>query len=76
MSIIAKIDRERHRKDVFLCGPVSQPDATGFSVDDPDAIEPKPSTFLADYFGEHSKPGKSVLPIGKSVTPISKSTKA
>ncbi len=76
MSIIAKNDRERHRKDIFLCGPISQPDATGFSVDEPDAIEPKPSAFFADYSGEHTNPGKSEPPIAKSVASISKSTEA
>jgi hypothetical protein len=76
MSIIAKNDRERHRKDIFLCGPISQPDATGFSVGEPDAIEPKPSAFFADFCLEHSIHGKSKSPITKSVASISKSTES
>jgi len=76
MSIITKNNRERHRKDIFLCGPVSRPDATGFSVDEPDAVEPKSSALLADLCGEHSIHGKAKSPIARSVASISKSTEA
>lgn len=64
MSIFEKIDTERHRRDINLCRPVSQPDATGFSVAESDAIKPNPSAFSDDYSGEHTIPGKSVTPIG------------
>jgi hypothetical protein len=64
MSIIEKSDVERHRRDIDLCRPVSQRDATGFSVAEPDAIKPNPSAFSDDYLREHSIPGKSVTPIG------------
>jgi hypothetical protein len=64
MSIIEKSDVERHRRDINLCRPVSQPDATGFSVAEPGAIKPNPSAFSDDYSREHSMPGKSVTPIG------------
>jgi hypothetical protein len=77
MSIFEKIDTERHRRDMNLCRPVSQPDATGFSVAEPDAIKPNPSTFSEDYSGEHTIPGKSVTPvslIGIRAPGVSKST--
>lgn len=64
MTIFEKIDTARHRKDINLCRPVSQPDATGFSVAEPNAIEPGPSTFSDDYSGEQTVPGKSVTPAG------------
>src|SRR6266700_6208216 len=64
MSIIKKSDVERHRRDINLCRPVSQPDATGFSVAEPDEIKPNPSAFSDDYSREHAIPGKSVTPIG------------
>ena len=64
MSIIEKSDVERHRRDINLCRPVSQPDATGFSVAEPEEIKPNPSAFSDDYSREHAIPGKSVTPIG------------
>jgi hypothetical protein len=64
MSIVEKIDTERHRRDIKLCRPVSQPDATGFSVAEAGAIEPNPSTFSSDYCGEHTIGGKSLIPVG------------
>ena len=64
MSIIEKSDVERHRRDINLCRPVNQPDATGFSVAEPDAIKPTPLAFFEDFSGEHTIPGKSVTPIG------------
>jgi hypothetical protein len=64
MSIIEKSDVERHRRGINLCRPISQPDATGFSVAEPDEIKPNPSAFSDDYSREHTIPGKSVTPIG------------
>ena len=64
MSIIEKSDIERHRRDINLCRPITQPDATGFSVAEPDVVKPNPSTFLHDYSREHTTPGKSVTPSG------------
>jgi len=64
MSIFEKIDTERHRRDINLCRPISQPDATGFSVAEPDEIKPNPSAFSDDYSREHAIPAKSVTPIG------------
>ena len=67
MTIFEKIDMQRHRRDINLCKPVSQPDATGFSGVAPDEIETKSSSaFFADYTEEHSSPAKSV-PIAKSI---------
>jgi hypothetical protein len=66
MSIIAKTDRERHRKDINLCRPTSQPEATGFPLAEPEAIRPNPSTFSDDYSGEHAIPGKSGVPTANS----------
>ena len=64
MSIFEKIDIERHRRDIYLCKPVSQPDATGFSGAEADAIERDSSALIEDYSGEHAPPGKSVTPTG------------
>ena len=64
MTIIKKSDVERHRRDINLCRPASQPDATGFSVAEPDEIKPNPSALSDDYSREHAIPGKSVTPIG------------
>jgi hypothetical protein len=66
MTIFEKINTERHRRDINLCRPVSQPDATGFSGTEPDATDAKPSAFFADCPEEHSAPEKSV-PIAKSI---------
>ena len=77
MSIIEKSDVERHRRDINLCRPVSQPDATGFSVEEQEAIEPNPSAFFDDSSREHAVPGKSVAPvgfIGTQAPGVSKST--
>lgn len=53
MSIVGKKDIDRHRKDIYLCKPVSLPDATGFSGVEPDTVEGS-SAFGADYSEEHS----------------------
>lgn len=66
MTIFEKIDMQRHRRDINLCKPVSQPDATGFSGAGSDEIEAKPSAFLSGHSAEQSTPAKSV-PIAKSI---------
>jgi hypothetical protein len=38
MSIFEKIDRARHRRDINLCKPLSEPYATGFSWAEPDTV--------------------------------------
>ena len=55
MSIFEKIDIERHRRDIYVCSPVSQPDATGFSGAEADAIDESIRAF-EDYSGEHALP--------------------
>jgi len=42
------------RAKIHLCPPVSQPDATGYSVAEPDAIQANPSSFAEDLVAEHS----------------------
>ena len=59
MTIIEKKDTKnhlslRHNKDIFLCPPLSQPDATGYSLADADATRANQSAFAADYSGEHT----------------------
>jgi len=66
MTIFEKINTERHRRDINLCRPVSQPDATGFSGTEPDATDAKLSAFFADCPEENNTPEKSV-PITKSI---------
>lgn len=69
MSIFEKIDTERHRRDINLCKPVSQPDATGYSGVGPDEMAAKPTAFFADYSEEHSTPAKPGL-LAKSISRI------
>lgn len=59
MSLTMKSDVKNHlslhfRTKIHLCEPVSQPDATGFSGADPDAIAANPSGFGEDFVREHS----------------------
>lgn len=59
MSNIRQSDVKNHlslrfRTKIHLCEPVSQPDATGFSGADPDAIAANPSGFSEDFVREHS----------------------
>jgi hypothetical protein len=61
MSLINRSDVKNHlsprfRTEIHLCDPVSQPDATGYSVPEPDAIKAGPSTFAQDFVAEHSSP--------------------
>lgn len=62
MSLTRKSDVKNHlsprfRTKIHLCPPESQPDATGFSVAEPDATEAKLSIFAEDFVAEHSAPG-------------------
>jgi len=62
MSLIRQSDVKNHlsprfRTKIHLCQPESQPDATGFSAAELDAIETTPSDFTADFVAEHSAPG-------------------
>jgi hypothetical protein len=82
MSIFEKIDTARHRRDIYLCRPMSQPDATGFSGAEPDGI-PNPSVLFEAPSQEPTIPAKSVTPLDDSVRrlnpqrpPVSKTTEA
>jgi hypothetical protein len=61
MSQIRQSDAKNHlsprfRTKIHLCDPVSQPDATGYSMPEPDAIKANLSTFAQDFVAEHSSP--------------------
>jgi hypothetical protein len=47
---------------IHLCEPVSQPDATGYSVAEPDTIKANPSGFAEDFVAAHSSSGLAVVP--------------
>jgi hypothetical protein len=52
----------RYRREIHLCQPASQPDATGFSVAEPGAIKSDPSDFAKDFLAEHSSSGTALAP--------------
>ncbi len=59
MSLVEKSDVKDHlspdfRTKIHLCQPISQPDATGFSEEESDAIKDNPPTFSNDFTAEHS----------------------
>jgi hypothetical protein len=65
MSQIRQSDAKDHlpprfHTKIHLCDPVSQPDATGYSVPEPDAIKADPSAFARDFVAEHSSSGAAV----------------
>ena len=67
MSIIEKKDVKnhlslRHSRDIYLCEPMSPPDATGYSLAEPDAISANPSAFAKDYSGDHTLSAIQVTP--------------
>ena len=67
MSQIRQSDVKNHlsprfRTKIHLCDPASQPDATGYSVAEPDAIKTDPSTFAQDFVAEHSLSGAAAAP--------------
>lgn len=67
MSQIRQSDVKNHlsprfRTKIHLCDPVSQPDATGYSVPEPDPIKATPSAFTQDFVAEHSLSGAAVAP--------------
>jgi hypothetical protein len=67
MSLIKKSDVKNHlspqfRTKIFLCPPVSQPDATGYSVAEPGAIKAISANFAEDFVKEHSSSGVAVVP--------------
>jgi hypothetical protein len=59
MSLIKQSDVKNHlsprfRTKIHLRQPESQPDATGFSAAEPDAINATESSFTEDFVAEHS----------------------
>ncbi|MGB8261046.1 MAG: hypothetical protein WCE75_11875 [Terracidiphilus sp.] len=67
MSLVKKSDVKNHlsprfRKEIHLNQPESQPDATGFSVAEPAAVQAEPTEFARDFQGEHSSAGAFVPP--------------
>jgi hypothetical protein len=88
MSLIKQSDVKNHlsphfRTKIHLCDPVSQPDATGYSVPETDAIKANASDFAKDFVAEHSAFGVAVAtpgPVTGSVGPqapkVSKSAQA
>ena len=67
MSLITKSDVKNHLHPPFLtkihlCEPVCQPDATGYSVAEPDTIKANSSDFAGDFVAEHSSSGSSAVP--------------
>ena len=71
MSIVKKSDVKnhlsaRHRTQIHLCQPESQPDATGFSAAESGAAESGPSIFTEDFLAEHSSSRKPVAPASRA----------
>ncbi|MGO9326236.1 MAG: hypothetical protein ACLP07_16910 [Terracidiphilus sp.] len=71
MSTINRTDVKYHMRPPFLTKihlcpperpPESQPDATGFSEPEPDAMKAQSSGFAADFVAEHSSPTSSAAP--------------
>ena len=59
MSLVKKSDVKNHlsprfRTKIHLNLPESQPDATGFSGAEPNAVKANPSNFAEDFVAEHS----------------------
>jgi len=52
----------RHRTEIYLSEPLTQPDATGFSAAEPKAIKAAWSNFANDFLAEHSASGATVAP--------------
>ena len=67
MSQIRQSDVKNHlsprfRTKIHLCDPITQPDATGHSVPEADAIQANSSTFAQDFVAEHSSPSVTAAP--------------
>jgi hypothetical protein len=72
MSLIKQSDVKNHlspqfRTKIHLCEPASQPDATGSSVPEPDAIKADSSSFAQDFVAEHSS-SVAAVPAADPVT--------
>ena len=67
MSLIKQSDVENQlspqsRTKIHLCAPVSQPDATGYSVPESDASNANLPNFVQDFVAEHSSSGAAAKP--------------
>lgn len=67
MTIVKRSDVKNHIRPPFLAKilvvpPESQPDATGFSKPDSDAIDAGSSSFDSDFVAEHSSPAVASMP--------------
>jgi len=65
MSLIKQPDAKNHlspsfRTQIHLVPPVSQPDATGYSVAEPDTTKPNPSDIAEEFVAEHLSSGSSL----------------
>jgi hypothetical protein len=65
VSLIKKSDVKnhlspRHRTEIHLCPPESQPDATGFSVEESGAVQTDASDSAKDLVAEHLSSGSSL----------------
>ena len=76
MSIFEKIDPERHRRDIYLCKPVSQPSPVSVSPPEPEARKRGLSRFLKDLTTESAIPAKLVTPISSPANLIDQETRA
>ncbi len=67
MSLLKQTDVKNHlspsfRTQIHLVPPVSQPDATGYSVAEPDTTKPNPLNLAEDFVAENSSSGLAVAP--------------
>ena len=82
MSLTKKSDVKnhpspRHRTQIHLCQPESQPDATGFSAAESDAVQPDVSDSAKELIAEHSSSGSAVAqgnPLISSIGPQAPAT--
>jgi hypothetical protein len=87
VSLIKKSDVKnhlspRHRTEIHLCPPESQPDATGFSAAEAGTVQPDASNSAQDRIAELSSSGRAPAPgnpgigaIGSQAPATSKSVK-
>jgi len=66
----------RDHTQPHLCPLESQPDATGFSNAEPDAIEANPLSFAEDFVAEHSRSGTPLAQDSPLIRSIGKQARA
>jgi len=67
MSIFEKIDTTRHQREIHLCKPLSQPDATGFSEAETDVIADPMAPLDGSSEESSGKPPEPLTSIANSV---------